>query len=124
MILADADVSQGAAALACVIAVSSALFAWLTKRDALKYDARILKLEADQAACHEGRERDKAEIAVLRAQNGRQQAEIDSLKASLAEAKTDRAAVHAELTKLKGDMTARGLRADSTEVKIPDSKQG
>jgi septal ring factor EnvC (AmiA/AmiB activator) len=122
VLFADETISQGTSIVACVIAVVSATFAYLSKRDTLKYDARLKLLETDVASCHAERDKQRKRVVRLRQQNSRQQVEIDGLKRRLGETERDREKLHRELTGLKADLAARGVRADSTELRVPDSK--
>lgn len=113
------DIANAGTWLAAIIAVCGALVAWFKDKGA--YETRIVKLEADVAFCHENRDKERQELADLKATNARQQKEIDDLRRQLADSLKDRLALHDEVKKLKASMVASGLRSDSAQVKVPDS---
>lgn len=100
------------AVVLALIAVAGTIY---TNRDKWRFDARMLALEADAkripaleakiAALETANAACKAENVQLETTNIRQQGEIDTLRA--------------EVARLKRDLAAQGVRADSTETEKP-----
>lgn len=70
MLFAEEPLSSTALAVSLVTAALAGLFTWLTQRDRLRFDAKVVALEARLAACEERRGRQDEELEALRRHTG------------------------------------------------------
>lgn len=127
-LLSDADVAQGATALACTFAFISGLFAYLKNKDDKKFDLRVAKLEEGLAECNKRHDTEKTITNALKSTNERQQKELNDLKIEIEtlnkraeSSRKDRKVMRHVIEKLREALAQTGARTDSAEFNIPDS---
>lgn len=73
------------ATVAMIGAGISGLFTWLTRRDSLRHDGELIKVNADLAACKDKHAEQEAKNLTLDAINSEQNLKLQGLKSTVAD---------------------------------------